>query len=419
MRLPDFGAARQVLGKGPFRTYTIGNIISLIGTWMQRISVGYLTWELTHSATWLGLMAMADLFPTVIVGPFAGVMADRWSRYRLLVVTQILGFVQAAALAVLYEMDVLDVLVMFAITLALGVVAAIAQPARLAMISSMVPRSQLGAAVAVNAISFNLARFLGPAASGFLISTAGITWAFVANALSYAVFVFALRRMPRAMRDTPLAAAGGFGRELAEGILFVFRHRATAAVLAVMVVSGLFSRPLIELLPAFSGGVFSGGASALAALTSSIGIGAVLGGSWISSRPAGGPLTPTMLVTALGGTIGVVVFTAVDSLLFAVPIIVAIGFCWVCTGICAQTLLQLGAPEAMRGRVLSLYGLVLKAAPAIGAVIAGALSDSFGLRLTVACGAAIVAVHMSVQLRFAHVIANGLEPGSAAKTSVD
>lgn len=413
MRLPGFGAARRVLGKGPFRTYTTGNFISLVGTWMQRISVGYLTWELTHSTVWLGLMALADLCPTLIIGPFAGVMADRWSKYRLLISTQALGLLQASLLALFHQIGMLEVILLFSITLILGVINALAQPARLALISSMVSRDLLASAVAVNAISFNLARFLGPAGAGLLIATAGITWSFIANALSYGVMILSLLAMPRETRDTPAPTTRKFGHDLAEGLLYVFRDRATAAAMAVLVVTGICSRPLIEMLPAFSGAVFHGGGPALAALTSSIGIGAVLGGSWISSRQKPGSMTRAMLVTSLIAALGVIAFTAVDTLYLALPVIVCIGFCWVSTSICSQTLLQLGAPDAMRGRVLALYGLIIKAAPAIGAVLAGTLADYFGLRSTVAAGAVIVTLHMIVQLRFAHVISDGLEPKPA------
>ncbi|MCR8725875.1 MFS transporter [Frigidibacter sp. ROC022] len=409
IRLPDFSGARRALGPGPFRIYTVGNVTSLIGTWMQRISVGYLTWEMTHSATWLGLMAFADLFPTVIIGPFAGVAADRWSRQQVLRITQFLGLVQALSLAVLHMMGLLSVGLLLVITLALGIIAAFAQPSRLALISSMVPRELVASAVAVNAISFNLARFLGPAVAGVLISTFSVSAAFAVNALTYAVFIWALARLP----DLPTGrskAPGSFWADLFSGFGYIRRERAAAEVLLAMAVSGIAARPVIELMPGFAGQVFDRGAAGLAALTSAIGIGAMLGGAWMAARPPGSPLARPMVLAGLISALGVVAFACAFNFFLALVVIALVGGCWVVAGITAQTLLQLGVASEVRGRVLAIYGLILKASPALGALATGSLADVLGLRFSVAGAAILASLYMAylllrVRQRFA-----GLEP---------
>lgn len=393
IRVPRFSGARQALRQRAFRLYTVGNATSLVGTWMQRITVGFLAWELTHSATWLGIVALADLFPTVFIGPFAGVVADRWRRQTVLIVTQILGLCQALTLCLLYVAGWLTIGWLCGITLILGVITAFAQPARLALISSLVPRDLLGPAVGVNAISFNLARFVGPALAGMLISTAGIGWTFAANAATNAVFVWALARMPRLPAASGLRS-GSFVRDLVSGLSYAARHRGTAVVLATMIVTGVAARPLMELLPGFSDRVFGRGPDGLAMLTSSIGIGAMLGAAWLVNLPADAPMARIMTTSALVGALSVALFTATDSLMVALPLITIAGCCWSLTGIAAQTLLQLGVPDEVRGRVLALYGLILKSSPALGALISGALADRFGLRPVTAAGALVAGAYV-------------------------
>lgn len=410
MRLPSFRPVREALGPGPYRIYTAGNATSLIGTWMQRITVGYLTWEQTHSATWLGLISIADLFPTVFVGPISGVLADRWNRHRMLMISQSLGLAQAAAMAVLYAAGMLSMPLMFAFTAALGVVNAVAQPARLALVSAMVPRDVLASAVAINAIMFNLARFAGPAIASVLISSVGITWAFAANAASYAALLWALANMPEKVRKSAvLAARKRFMQELSEGVTYVLGHRGTTLVLLLMIVSGIASRPLIELLPGFSGQVFNSGATGLAMLTSAIGVGAVAGGAWIAGRPPERSLSLAMIGCSLSGALAVAAFSLTRDMRIAVPLIAIAGFCWTSASICAQSLLQTGIADHLRGRVLSFYGLIVKAMPAIGALSCGIVSDWIGLQPTLFAAALVATLYTIAQFPLRKVIVNELE----------
>ncbi|MBE2278223.1 MAG: MFS transporter [Rhodobacteraceae bacterium] len=387
----------EILGPGPYRTYTLGNAISLIGTWMQRITVGYLTWELTGSAAWLGLMSMADLCPTLLVSPLAGVMADRLNRHMILRLTQALGLVQAALMAILYETAGLTVGVMLVFTFALGVVNGVAQPARLTMISALVSRDRLGTAVAVNAINFNLARFTGPAAAGVLISTAGVGWAFVANALSYGAFLWAMERMPdRVKRASPPPTENGLLRDLTQGFGFVLRNRGTLIVMLLMTVVSLFSRPVIELMPGFAAAVFGRGADGLAMLTAAIGLGAMAGGLWMASR-RNGLQSRLMVQMALGGALFPLAFSCVSSLWLGLPLLAGAGCCWVCTSIAAQTLLQTGVADQVRGRVLALYGMVLKSGPALGALGVGMVSDRIGLQTALLVSAALSTSYVLLQ----------------------
>src|SRR5215831_15937803 len=168
-----------------YRIYASGNALSLVGIWLQRVSVGWLAWTLTHSGTWLGIMSMAEFFPVVFLSPLAGVLADRRDQVSVIRMTQIIGGTQAGLLAILVYTEAITIEWLFALTLLLGITNAFAQPSRMALISSLVDRPALPSALAINSIVFNSARFIGPAIAGVLIAHVGIGTSFAVNALTY------------------------------------------------------------------------------------------------------------------------------------------------------------------------------------------------------------------------------------------
>lgn len=370
--------------------YTAGSSVSLIGTWMQRVATGWLAWELTHSGTWLGIIAFADLFPTVVIGPFAGAAADRFDRLRVTKISQTLAMGQAILLFVLTVTGAITIWWLLALSAFLGVVVAFNQPARLAMVPSLVPREDLPAAIAINSVVFNTARFIGPAAAGAIIVAADVAWAFFANAVTFTWFLYALSRIrltgPTETRRSDRNLLG----DLADGLRYAATHAGIAPVLFLLLVVCIGARPVIELLPGFADRVFAAGAEGLAILTSAIGAGAVAGGLWLAGRKEPRGLTRIALISTLGLAAVTALFAATDSLWVAVPALVASGAFMVGAGIGAQTLLQFSVDGAMRGRVMSLYGLIFRGGPALGALAMGAASEFAGLQLPVLIGAAIV-----------------------------
>jgi len=171
-----------------YRIYAGGNAVSLVGIWMQRVAVGWLAWTLTHSGTWLGVMSMAEFFPVVFLSPLAGALADRRDRVGIIRVTQIAGSIEATLLAVLVYTNTITIGLLLVLTLLLGVFNAVAQPSRLALIPTLVDRAALPSALAINAIIFNSARFLGPAVAGIVIARVSVGAAFAVNAATYVVF---------------------------------------------------------------------------------------------------------------------------------------------------------------------------------------------------------------------------------------
>src|SRR5438874_9462671 len=192
-----------------YRVYVSGNAIGLIGTWLQRVSVGWLAWTLTHSGAWLGIMSMAEFFPVVFLSPLAGVLADRRNQVSVIRTTQIIGGVQASLLAVLVYTDAISIEWLFALTLLLGITNSFAQPSRMALISNLVDRPALPSALAINSIVFNSARFIGPAIAGIVIAQVSVGAAFAVNAATYAIFFAAMTRLRHVS-----ALSGGAGRNV-------------------------------------------------------------------------------------------------------------------------------------------------------------------------------------------------------------
>lgn len=393
MPLSDLKKLRLIalLHRNPnFAIYSAGNGVSLVGMWMQRIAIGWLAWQLTQSGLWLGVVAFADFFPVVFIGPIAGAYADRLDRLRVVKVSQTIALLQALVLFALTASGHIDIWWLVGLTAFQGVVVAFNQPARLAFIPSLVAPADLAGAVAVNSVIFNLARFVGPMLAGLAIVASGVAFAFLANALSYVAFLLALFRI----RVEPEAAApiksGGLWADVGDGIRYAASHPGIAAVLGLGIAIGIGGRPLSELLPGFADDVFHSGAGGLSVLASAIGGGAILGGLWLSHRAHASGLTTVSVASATIGALAAVAAIATEQLWLAVPAVAVFGFCSSTAGIAIQTLVQLAADRSMRGRVMGLYGLIFRGAPALGALGAGIASVRFGLRLTVVFGTVLV-----------------------------
>lgn len=379
-------ALLAVLGNRNFSTYTAGNAVSLIGTWMYRLAAGWLAWELTQSPAWLGLIAFSDLFPTVIISPFAGAAADRWDRIKLMQGTVLVASLVSLTLSILVLLDLITIELLLVSTFLLGSAAAFNQPARLALISSLVARPDLNAAVAVNSLVFNLARFVGPVLAAALIATVGVEYAFGANALSALVLLAALSRIRLKPRPRETGPATGMLRQLGEGYVYVARHRGVAAVFVLLVAASLGGRPIVELLPGFAADVFRTDAGGLAAMTAAIGLGAIVGGLTLGVAAEPAILIRQLIVSTLSLAVATMLFTATDIFAFGLATLVLAGFGHARTGITAQTLIQLSVEENKRGRLLALYGMVFRGGPAIGALTMGFASEGIGLRLALLSG---------------------------------
>ena len=307
-----------------YLVYVSGNSISLIGWWLERVAVGWLTWTLTHSGAWLGLISLADFLPVFFLAPFAGVLADRRDRVWTIRLTQWIGCVQASLLAILVVSDAMTIEILFALVLMLGIASGVAQPSRLALIPTLVDRESLASALAINSVIFNLARFIGPALAGIVIAEIGIAAAFAANAVSYIAFQISLLNL----RGLPPQLAVGRQNVLrasVEAFSYACRHSGIGPMLLLFVVTTIGTRGFIELFPGFADRVFGRGPQGLAMLTSTVGLGAICGASWMVLRSAITGLANVVLVCTLIMSLAILAFAATDAFFLALPCVFVAG----------------------------------------------------------------------------------------------
>lgn len=390
MKVPgSFAAIRQTFAIRNYRLYVIGHLTSNTGLWVQRIAIGWLTWDLTESAGWLGLVAFADQAPTLLIGLIAGAVVDRMDYFKLLRFTQALQLGHAFLLAVCTLLGFMDIWLLLILTLARGIIVAFNRPSRMTVIYTLVGRELIAPAIAMNSTIFNSSRFTGPAIGGFLIVAGGAGWTFAVGFLMFLVFTVTLRMMNVPAMEAKARSGRSLLRESWEGVQYVLRHAGIRLQLAILIITSLFARPLTDLLPGFAADVFGRGPDGLAWLLAFHGIGAMVGGTMLATRSQVKGLTRITIFNILVMAVALLAFSATTSFWLACLLSGAAGYAFIVQGTSNQTLIQSAVDTDMRGRVVSAYALVARGGPAVGALILGVAADHFGLRWPVAFGAAL------------------------------
>ncbi|MCI5078263.1 MFS transporter [Oricola sp.] len=391
-------ASIRVLLEGQYGLFFAGNGLSLVGTWMQRIACSWLVWDWTGSAFWLGVLAAGDLLPVMVVGPVAGVAADRWDRLLQNRIAQAISACLAISLAVLLWLDWLTLFVLVVFVTLQGTVVAAVQPARLAMVQQMVPREDMRVAVGLNSVNVNLARLLGPAAAGLIILHLDIVWIFLLNAVVTFVFVLILGRLRLAPRDR-MPERRPFLSLMGEGFGFVLRTPALLLILGVLLAGGIAVRSMLELVPAIAAETFSDTAAGLAILTGASAVGAVVSGLTVGSVPVGRQILSVLLYWGVGAC-AVLVLTNAPTSVVAVISSAVMGAAITRGLVGTQTYVQLTTPDALRGRTLSVHGLIARGSPALGALAIGYAADRVGLAAAVAVSSVVLVVLVGVLVLF-------------------
>ena len=392
MRIPvGFEILRQTLTLRHYRLYVLGNVTSNLGMWTQRVAMGWLTWELTHSTTWLGINAVAEAGPSIIIGLFAGAVVDRVDQFKLLRLMQSYSLVYSAVLAVLTLTQVIDIWMLTGVVLLRGVVIAFYRPTRMTVIYGLVGREFLPSALALNSMIFNTSRFLGPAIGGTIIATAGTGWSFVFAFCLFTFMTAALRAIQRAGCTLPPVQSQhrSIIHETIEGFRYIIHHDGIRTQLFLLIVTSIVAKPITDLLPGFAAEVFDRGSSGLAWLLSFHGAGAMVGATWLTSRASLKGLTVLTLVNILLMGVALLLFVSTQNFYFAVPMTALIGFAFIVQSISNQTLIQSAVEPHVRGRVMSMYGIISQGVPSLGTLGMGWIAAQYGLRLPVAIGAAL------------------------------
>jgi len=410
MKVPGgFAAIRQILAIANYRLYVIGHLTSNSGLWVQRIAIGWLTWDLTESAGWLGLIAFADQVPTILLGLIAGAVVDRMDYFKLLRLTQTLQLLHAFTLAACTLLGFMDIWLLLVLTLLRGIVVAFNRPSRMTVIYTLVGRELIAPAIALNSTIFNSSRFTGPAIGGFLIVAVGTGWTFAVAFLMFLVFTITLRLMKLPAMEAKVRSGRSLLRESWEGVQYVMRHDGIRLQLAILLITSLFARPLTDLLPGFAADIFARGPDGLAWLLAFHGFGAILGGTMLAARSQVKGLTRITIFNILIMAVALFAFSITTNFWLACVLSGVVGYAFIVQGTSNQTLIQSAVDTELRGRVISAYGLVARGGPALGALILGVAADHFGLRWPVGIGAVLCLLAWLWAMRRRKFLAAALE----------
>jgi len=392
-----------------FALYESGMTLYSVTGWMQRVGVGWLAWELTHSPTWLGVVAAADLGPMILIAPFAGAVADRMDSWKLSRASQFLLMLQAVALAALSFTGELSIYTLLAVSLYSGALYPFAGAARQTLLPRTVPRAEFSTAIALDSAAFQAARFIGPAIASLVIPAFGVAASFVLHACGSVIFQAAIAFM-RMEPESPRARGHrNILRDVGESLVYVRGHVGIGSVFVLMVFASVVIRPVQDMLPGFAGGVFHGGARELAWLTMSMGVGALVSAATIAMRGGVAGLTHRVFLGFIGLSLATWGLVASDILLFGVIGSALVGYTLNSMSTSTQALVQTAVDPDMRGRVMSLYLMIFRGMPAIGSLIDGLLAQTLGLRWTFALGAALCALLWLAVAPRRHAIADSLE----------
>jgi MFS family permease len=393
-----------------YRLFFTGQSISLIGTWLTKVTTAWLVYRLTHSAWLLGVVGFAGQIPTFLLAPLAGVLVDRWDRYRVLLATQTLAMLQSALLATLALGGVIRIWEVIALNVLQGLIDAFDMPARQSMVVRMVEdRADLPNAIALNSSMVNAARLVGPAIAGVLIAAVGEGWCFLIDAISYAAVILSVLLMridvrPGARKTTHVL------HDMAEGFRYASGFAPIRALLLLLAVSGLAGRPFAVLLPVIARDVMGGGAGTLGALQATAGMGALAGALYLAWRTSILGLGRVVVASAALFGLGLMAFSRAHALWLAMPLLFLAGSGMMLQTAASNTILQTIVDEDKRGRVMSLLAMSLFGTVPIGSLIAGALATRIGAERTILVGGAICAVAAGIFLLALPAVRRAVRP---------
>jgi MFS family permease len=375
----------RALRERNFRLFFVGQVLSVSGTWAQRVAQAWLAYRLTHSSLYLGYVTFAASAPAFLLTPIAGLLADRVERRRILVWAQFFAMLQAVALAIATLSGAITANWLLLLSLVLGIVNAFENPTRQSFYTEMVETEDLSNAIALNASLVNAARVIGPAVAGGLVALWGEGICFAINAASFLAVIVALLMM----KVKPVAKVSGRGKNwkmLRQGFTFVRGTPMLAAMLFNFGIFNLAGSPYQTLLPILAAERLLTGPAGLGWLVSASGIGAIASSLVLASRlnTRGLPMA-SFIASALAG-VALVVLGFSRSLALSLVMMLIVGAGYSTTLAATQTMMQTWVQEVMRGRVMSFYSLIFLGVPPIGSLIAGIAAARFHATVTVAIG---------------------------------
>jgi MFS family permease len=368
-----------------YRLFFFGQGTSLVGTWMQNIAQGWLVLELTNSAFWVGLVSALTSLPILAGSLPAGVLVDRVNKHRLVILTQALSALQAAALAALIWTHRIALWQVAVVAVFLGMVNAVDTPARQAFMVELVGKDDLANAIALNSSAFNGARVVGPSLAGVLISVVGLGWCYFLNAVSYLAVIWGLveMRLPPFVR-APRRGSGW--TEFREGARFVRRDRRVLALVSLIGVVSIFGFPYLVLMPVFARDELHVGAAGLGFMMAATGAGAVAAALGLAALESRLPKGRVLQWTGPAFGLAVALFAVNPWFPLALVILPLTGGAMILNNAVTNTLLQTIVPDELRGRVMGVYAFTFLGMAPFGAFQAGWLAEHLGAPVAVGLG---------------------------------
>jgi MFS family permease len=386
-----------------YRLYFIGQGASLIGTWMQQIALIWLVYRLTRSAFLLGLVGFATQIPMMLLMPFTGVLADRWNRYRIMIVNQVLEMVEAIILAILVFTHRIAIWQIVILGMILGVVNALDGPTRHAFIVQLVEkRDDLPNAIALNSAMFNSARLIGPAIAGILIALVGEGVCFLINAVSFLAVIAALLAMRiKPQKPKPQAAESGIFRELHDGFSYTFGMQPVRLIIIHFAWVSLMGMSFTVLIPILADKILKGGVHGLGFLMGAIGAGALTGAILLAARKRTDGLWKLIALSSTIFGTSLILLSVSRNYIFSLFLMVIIGMGMTSQMTTSNTFLQTICDDSKRARVMAFYLLAFFGTIPIGNLMLGAIANWAGVPTTLLfAGIASIASSIFFAARF-------------------
>ncbi|PSR52163.1 MFS transporter [Adhaeribacter arboris] len=385
-----------------YRIFFMGQGVSLVGTWMQQVAMSWLVYRLTNSVLLLGVLGFAGQVPAFLLGPFAGVLSDKFNKHRILIITQSLAMVQATILAVLVLTDTVTIYWIVGLSIFLGMVNAFDTPTRQSFVINLInKREDVSNAIALNSSLFNVARLAGPSIAGLVIAAVGEGLCFAFNAFSYVAVLFSLLTIKVVSKPTSTNKDTRVWESLREGFRYVVGFPPIRAILMQIGLISLFGMPFSVLMPVFARDILHGGANTLGYLMGASGIGALTGALYLAKRPSVLGLGKVIITATLMLAFGLICFSFTRHIGLSLVFISITGFGMIVQMAANNTILQTIVEDDKRGRVMSFYSMAFLGMAPFGSLLAGTVANHIGVPNTLlicGCLCGLIVIPFAIQL---------------------
>lgn len=387
MKRSRLGGIGEAFSDRNFRIYTVGSLLSWLSFFIQAVAMAWTTWELTHSPLWLAIIGLLDMVPNVILLPFGGALADRYDRFRIVVIAYAAALLQALVLAVLAYSGALTLGLLGSLALVHGVIHSFSVPGAYGMLPRFVARKRLSSAIAVNAAYTQFAIFAGPALGGWIILHYGVAAAFAVNAAGYGVFLAMALFLKTPTDYVPPPLSGrSIVSDIRAGVSYIASHAGMRSLLLLMLLGDAMSSGIYQMMPAIAADLTGtagegAGVAGMSSLLSAAGLGATATALWLAHGGAGAATVSRVLWAFLAFGLNVAILGFVQGLVAAISVMVVLGIANELRRTATVSILQSSVKEEMRGRVMSTQFLFQRAAGGLGTILIGTIAAHIGLRV--------------------------------------